>query len=134
MAPVAGETVAEGAACREIALVEQVRCVDRGRPSVPVERHQRVNKGVTGCLEHRCWSRRDCVADIANASADAQGHVLLEGNRLDAPGRGHVLRYVTHPLANRSEEHTSELQSLLRISYAVFCLKKTNQLLRANHN
>src|SRR3546814_19610026 len=78
MAPVAGETVAEGAACREIALVEQVRCVDRGRPSVPVERHQRVNKGVTGCLETRCWSRRDCVADIANASADAQGHVLLD--------------------------------------------------------
>src|SRR3546814_10447140 len=28
----------------------------------------------------------------------------------------------------RSEEHTSELQSLMRISYAVFCLKKTNKL------
>src|SRR3546814_10036160 len=28
------------------------------------------------------------------------------------------------PAANRSEEHTSELQSLMRISYAVFCLKK----------
>src|SRR3546814_6222630 len=28
---------------------------------------------------------------------------------------------------NRSEEHTSELQSLMRISYAVFCLKKKNQ-------
>src|SRR3546814_7284335 len=28
--------------------------------------------------------------------------------------------------ANRSEEHTSELQSLMRISYAVFCLKKNN--------
>src|SRR3546814_3062322 len=28
----------------------------------------------------------------------------------------------------RSEEHTSELQSLMRISYAVFCLKKKNQL------
>src|SRR3546814_8997139 len=27
---------------------------------------------------------------------------------------------------NRSEEHTSELQSLMRISYAVFCLKKKN--------
>src|SRR3546814_8055341 len=27
----------------------------------------------------------------------------------------------------RSEEHTSELQSLMRISYAVFCLKKTNK-------
>src|SRR3546814_2076132 len=31
---------------------------------------------------------------------------------------------VAHP--NRSEEHTSELQSLMRISYAVFCLKKKN--------
>src|SRR3546814_9633480 len=31
----------------------------------------------------------------------------------------------THP--RRSEEHTSELQSLMRISYAVFCLKKKNQ-------
>src|SRR3546814_1680881 len=29
------------------------------------------------------------------------------------------------PAAERSEEHTSELQSLMRISYAVFCLKKT---------
>src|SRR3546814_3223006 len=29
--------------------------------------------------------------------------------------------------ANRSEEHTSELQSLMRISYAVFCLKKKKQ-------
>src|SRR3546814_9032048 len=28
------------------------------------------------------------------------------------------------PVAARSEEHTSELQSLMRISYAVFCLKK----------
>src|SRR3546814_8873332 len=28
--------------------------------------------------------------------------------------------------AHRSEEHTSELQSLMRISYAVFCLKKKN--------
>src|SRR3546814_2785947 len=30
------------------------------------------------------------------------------------------------PHRNRSEEHTSELQSLMRISYAVFCLKKKN--------
>src|SRR3546814_2486966 len=29
---------------------------------------------------------------------------------------------------NRSEEHTSELQSLMRISYAVFCLKKKKQM------
>src|SRR3546814_1081936 len=30
--------------------------------------------------------------------------------------------------AGRSEEHTSELQSLMRISYAVFCLKKKTQI------
>src|SRR3546814_10303228 len=30
-------------------------------------------------------------------------------------------------LGDRSEEHTSELQSLMRISYALFCLKKKNQ-------
>src|SRR3546814_2162764 len=30
-------------------------------------------------------------------------------------------------MPNRSEEHTSELQSLMRISYAVFCLKKKTQ-------
>src|SRR3546814_10486029 len=32
----------------------------------------------------------------------------------------------------RSEEHTSELQSLMRISYAVFCLKKKNTQKRQN--
>src|SRR3546814_5280198 len=32
----------------------------------------------------------------------------------------------THIFRVRSEEHTSELQSLMRISYAVFCLKKKN--------
>src|SRR3546814_9410041 len=33
-------------------------------------------------------------------------------------------------LSTRSEEHTSELQSLMRISYAVFCLTKTNTIQR----
>src|SRR3546814_7248928 len=33
----------------------------------------------------------------------------------------------TPPRSRRSEEHTSELQSLMRISYAVFCLKKKNK-------
>src|SRR3546814_4512424 len=36
------------------------------------------------------------------------------------------LRRHLHPRLLRSEEHTSELQSLMRISYAVFCLKKKN--------
>src|SRR3546814_3997550 len=46
----------------------------------------------------------------------------------DAPGMLAALKsqYAlgTEPAALRSEEHTSELQSLMRISYAVFCLKK----------
>src|SRR3546814_7999715 len=41
-----------------------------------------------------------------------------------------VLRDVSRPL--RSEEHTSEIQSLMRISYAVFCLKK--KIKTINHN
>src|SRR3546814_3159434 len=36
----------------------------------------------------------------------------------------HVGVTLHQPLVVRSEEHTSELQSLMRISYAVFCLKK----------
>src|SRR3546814_7137380 len=35
--------------------------------------------------------------------------------------------------AERSEEHTSELQSLMRISYAVFCLKKKNKIKQNKH-
>src|SRR3546814_8798837 len=38
-----------------------------------------------------------------------------------------LLRIILRPLSPRSEEHTSELQSLMRISYAVFCLKKKNK-------
>src|SRR3546814_7931451 len=34
----------------------------------------------------------------------------------------------------KSEEHTSELQSLMRISYAVFCLKKKNITTHTDHN
>src|SRR3546814_2130561 len=36
--------------------------------------------------------------------------------------------------ADRSEEHTSELQSLMRISYAVFCLKKKNTNTTIDHS
>src|SRR3546814_4449476 len=50
------------------------------------------------------------------------------GRRALAPGRGGRLCYrpsgkARDTFAVRSEEHTSELQSLMRISYAVFCLK-----------
>src|SRR3546814_4237152 len=43
-----------------------------------------------------------------------------------SPSHGHRRRHATshRSIPGRSEEHTSELQSLMRISYAVFCLKK----------
>src|SRR3546814_2211001 len=48
---------------------------------------------------------------------EAEGAILAHS--LSIPGR-------RLPKGRRSEEHTSELQSLMRISYAVFCLKKKN--------
>src|SRR3546814_9408518 len=60
-----------------------------------------------------------------------QGHPLakLEKLTLEALAEHPIVTYVfgfTGRSKLRSEEHTSELQSLMRISYAVFCLKKKN--------
>src|SRR3546814_9700455 len=63
--------------------------------------------------------------------SDCRGLCLVCGRRLDDEACEHVeasLDPRLAPLADwRSEEHTSELQSLMRISYAVFCLKKKNR-------
>src|SRR3546814_3545209 len=56
----------------------------------------------------------------------AEGAIpIIAIERREAGDEG-FLRQV-HRLVGRSEEHTSELQSLMRISYAVFCLKKKKQ-------
>src|SRR3546814_2348279 len=57
---------------------------------------------------------------------DADRDVLKgRADRVHAnPGAGAVAGNHRRRLGLRSEEHTSELQSLMRISYAVFCLKK----------
>src|SRR3546814_4580909 len=49
---------------------------------------------------------------------------VLADRKVTAVGTIDELLATDHP---RSEEHTSELQSLMRISYAVFCLKKKNK-------
>src|SRR3546814_4592760 len=46
---------------------------------------------------------------------------------LSSPASVRLVRRAYRFRCRRSEEHTSELQSLLRISYAVFCLKKKNK-------
>src|SRR3546814_6797524 len=54
-------------------------------------------------------------------------HSFLQARGLPFDGamaKSSNLRIFKHIRAQRSEEHTSELQSLMRISYAVFCLKK----------
>src|SRR3546814_3991837 len=62
--------------------------------------------------------------DIARRVAVAKKCALVvgEGQARQAENSGY------HRRSTRSEEHTSELQSLMRISYAVFCLKKKTEL------
>src|SRR3546814_10264779 len=57
--------------------------------------------------------------------ADARANLAIEGMALDAGEHAlfDMLREEAARSTARSEEHTSELQSLMRISYAVFCLK-----------
>src|SRR3546814_10209971 len=59
----------------------------------------------------------------------AEGHARLteELHRLRTVERPSIVEAIEEARAHRSEEHTSELQSLMRISYAVFCLKKKNK-------
>src|SRR3546814_4510185 len=81
------------------------------------------------------WSSDVCSSDLrARPAAGDQHHARrlrhrrgggLRAAAAAAPARPAHRRAARHPL--RSEEHTSELQSLMRISYAVFCLKKKRQ-------
>src|SRR3546814_2694213 len=81
-----------------------------------------LRRGENGGVAHAksVWIWRRIVSRIAAARS------------LDSPGSVTVLLCVPEvwtircdrPNQRRSEEHTSELQSLMRISYAVFCLKK----------
>src|SRR3546814_5813308 len=61
------------------------------------------------------------------------GIVHGESGVIDGDVPGVLARGVRH-IHVRSEEHTSELQSLMRISYAVFCLKKKKQHRTNNDN
>src|SRR3546814_8576046 len=58
--------------------------------------------------------------EIGHAESGGDEPVLGFGRADEADGEG----------KDRSEEHTSELQPLMRISYAVFCLKKTKPITR----
>src|SRR3546814_3846519 len=85
---------------------------ERARPQ-HCQRLYRTGVGVMRTQRHAQWLPRSVAAAA----------VLLLAALLTAPAG----------LALRSEEHTSELQSLMRISYAVFCLKKKTIPHKCNH-
>src|SRR3546814_2075456 len=58
-------------------------------------------------------------------------HALIDGPTLTVRRTAGASALASSYL--RSEEHTSELQSLMRISYAVFCLKKKNHIQHQHH-
>src|SRR3546814_4667115 len=77
---------------------------------------KRAGARATGRVEApTALSAAEMVALDVERGVRAGGEVLCDAVRLAQPG------------ASRSEEHTSELQSLMRISYAVFCLKTKKQ-------
>src|SRR3546814_2346745 len=63
----------------------------------------------------------DALLPQVRESLIAHTRLVLEA----PPGAGKTTQVPPALLDARSEEHTSELQSIMRISYAVFCLKKT---------
>src|SRR3546814_3933516 len=71
----------------------------------------------------------EAFKDVSASQQDAQKY-LNDANayaqQLTAQAQGEAASFDRVYAEYRSEEHTSELQSLMRISYAVFCLKKKN--------
>src|SRR3546814_3599108 len=63
----------------------------------------------------------------AYASSKHALNSMSDGMRQEVGGHGIRVSIVMPGATRRSEEHTSELQSLMRISYAVFCLTKKNK-------
>src|SRR3546814_12716927 len=78
------------------------------------------------------WATRACAAGVSGRAPAGGSPRFRQPRRLTKSGAGvesladrrRVLDAALVPLRVRSEEHTSELQSLMRTSYAVFCLNK----------
>src|SRR3546814_7658669 len=68
---------------------------------------------------------RPVDARLGGRQRHADAHSADQGRQADLRrGQEYVAQSAVGNPQGRSEEHTSELQSLMRISYAVFCLKK----------
>src|SRR3546814_1658853 len=80
-----------------------------------------MNRGTIGFLMNEFR-----VEGLLDRIAAARPYLIhpLSGDITTISGERHILPAINEISLLRSEEHTSELQSLMRISYAVFCLKK----------
>src|SRR3546814_2474739 len=76
----------------------------------------------------RDYAKRDCQSARLSVVNDADGICLHEEKCTEKHRRRSAFE------AGRSEEHTSELQSLMRISYAVFCLKKKKKTIKTHND
>src|SRR3546814_2074554 len=63
-------------------------------------------------------------ASLTRSRASSVDHLVETVGATGRSAGGKSRALSVRSLSSRSEEHTSELQSLMRISYAVFCLKK----------
>src|SRR3546814_2418497 len=95
------------------------RTGDRSGPSRAGGRHRSVDAAARGGRDRALRrGRRGGDRIVAPAAPARPDREPTAGGRSGSLGRHRI---------DRSEEHTSELQSLMRISYAVFCLKKKNK-------
>src|SRR3546814_6785980 len=72
------------------------------------------------------WSRWTVWTNL-DALHGVNAHTPVGSSNVDNHQFGEWNQYFGFAVVVRSEEHTSELQSLMRISYAVFCLKKKKE-------
>src|SRR3546814_3171055 len=99
--------------------------------SIPRELNQQQGIQLAREFVEKQFVERGMVADMNvhwDMGQDGQpkphAHVMLSMREVGPEGFGQKVREWNSTALLRSEEHTSELQSLMRISYAVFCLKK----------
>src|SRR3546814_1678966 len=86
------------------------------------------------------WTRMILAQRIPEAFGPPPGPEVVEHARRGMNGRFDALErlmsqrdWIAGDFFSRSEEHTSELQSLMRISYAVFCLNTKKNLIKITH-
>src|SRR3546814_3405305 len=95
----------------EAMRIDQPSPVERGQERISTSRPARLNTPMPAGSSRRA---------ISSPQPDRPRARMTDGSSIPAPSSA----MARNAVPSRSEEHTSELQSLMRISYAVFCLQK----------